>query len=209
MRFDGEDVFLIAELHGVGNVHAVRGDSIFIQADRFAIQENVARLTHALEFDKYFLARKVGRELEVFAVPRETLVGADVAAAVHNDLAEGIDVVERVRRADCGPLRIVECGNFGPGNVVAEKFPVEIEVECGARRFGRRITAALHRREHWMGPPENRGQSHCRNRRGAHKFAPRHLVRRHRVTSLRKFSRLPFYRSIRSVILSSASRSSG
>ena len=56
------------------------------------------------------------------------VIVAAVTAAVADDIVVGIDVVERMRRADNGPLRIVEGGLCGIGVVAFEKFPAGIEI---------------------------------------------------------------------------------
>jgi hypothetical protein len=43
------------------------------------------------------VAGQIGGQPEVFAVPRESLIGAAVATAVRDELPERVDVVERVR----------------------------------------------------------------------------------------------------------------
>ena len=131
-----QHVFLGPEAHRICDVDTVGGNSVFIQADRFPIQENVARLAHAFEFEKDFAAGEAGRKREVFAIPREPLVGSQVAAAVRDDLSERVDIVEAVRSADDCPMRIVEIGSFRSGHILADKSPVQIEVDLRARRVG-------------------------------------------------------------------------
>jgi len=73
-----------------------------------AVEEDVAGLAHALELDEDAMARGQGRELEVLAIPGEPLVGAAVAAAVGDEHAEAVHVVEAVRGGDGGPGGVVE-----------------------------------------------------------------------------------------------------
>ena len=53
---DRQHVLLRSELHRIADVDAVGGDSVLIQPDRFPIEENVAGLAHAFEFEKDFAA---------------------------------------------------------------------------------------------------------------------------------------------------------
>ena len=103
-----------------------------------AVQENVAGLPHAFEFQKDPVAGISGRQLEMFAVPGKPFVRAAIAAAVVDDDAERVDIIKRVRRADRLPLRVVERRDLGPGNVLADEPPVGVEVVGHARRRGRR-----------------------------------------------------------------------
>ena len=75
-----------------------------------AVEEDVTGLAHALELDEDAMAGGQGGEPEVLAIPGEALVGAAVAAAVGDELAEAVDVVEAVRRGDGGPFGVVEVG---------------------------------------------------------------------------------------------------
>ena len=136
--FTASTFSLSPKLHRVGDVDAVGGDAVLVQPDRFPIEVDVAGLAHALELEEDLAAGKLGGQLEVLAIPREPLVGASVAAAVRDDLAEGVDVVEAVRRADDRPLRVVEGGSFRPGDILADEPPVQVEVDPGTRRIGRR-----------------------------------------------------------------------
>jgi hypothetical protein len=138
-----QHVLLGPEAHCIADVDAVGGNSVLIQADRFPIEENVAGLAHAFEFEKDFAAREAGRKFEVLAVPGEPLVGSQVAAAVRDDLPERVDIVEAVGRADGCPMRIVEVGSFRSSDVLTDKFPVQIEVDPGARRLGRYVARGL------------------------------------------------------------------
>ena len=101
---DREYVLLGPEVRRIGDVEAVRRDSVFTQPDLLAVKEDVARLAHALEFEEDLVAGQIGGQPEVFAVPRESLIGAAVATAVGDELPERVDVVERVRRADRLPF---------------------------------------------------------------------------------------------------------
>ena len=51
-----QHVLLGPEVHRIGDVDAVGGNSVLIQSDRFPIEENVAGLAHAFEFEKDFAA---------------------------------------------------------------------------------------------------------------------------------------------------------
>ena len=135
-----QHVFLASEVHGGGDVHSVRGHSVFVKAHGFAVQENVAGLPHALEFQKDVVSGKFGGQLEVFPVPDDSFVCPPVAAAVRDDRAERIDVVERMRRADGDPGGVVEGGGFGPLDIVADELPVEVEIDFGPGRCWRSIS---------------------------------------------------------------------
>ena len=69
----------------------------------------------------------------MLSVPGETLVGSKVPATVRDDLPEGIDIIEAVRRGDGVPLGVVECWGFGTGYVLADELPARIEIVRGAR----------------------------------------------------------------------------
>ena len=150
---DGEDVLLAGGREGVGDVDAVGGDSVLVEADRIAVEEDVAGLAHSLELEEDAMAGGQGGEPEVLAIPGEALVGAAVAAAVGDELAEAVDVVEAVRRGDGGPFGVVEGGRRCVAGdllqnqlallrvpaIAADELPVEVEVERGARGAGRRV----------------------------------------------------------------------
>ena len=166
VHLHSQHVLLRPAMHRIRNIDSVGSNSVFIQADLFPIQEDVARLPHALKFEEDFAPEITGGQLEVFAIPRDPLVRAHVAAAVRDDLPERVDVVKAVRGADGGPLRIVEGGSFGPGRVLADKPPVEIEVQPDARRGGRRVARRRSGCERGMAGSEKDRQPGCRNRGG-------------------------------------------
>src|ERR1039458_2087547 len=88
IHLDGQDVLFAPEMDRVGDVQAVGGDSVLVKPHLLAIQENVAGLPHALEFEKNLIVGKFGRKLEMFAVPDQPFIGAAVPAAMRNDLTE-------------------------------------------------------------------------------------------------------------------------
>ncbi len=134
--FDGEDVFVIAEFDGVGDIDAVAGDAVFVEADFLAVEEDIAGLAHAFEFEEDFIVGVGGGEGEMFAVPGEALVGSAIAAAVGDDGAEGIGFVKGVGGADGVPGGVVEGNGLGVGDILADEFPVGVEVIGGAGGLG-------------------------------------------------------------------------
>jgi len=158
---DGEDIVLRAQMQAVGDVDAIGGDAVLVEADLLAVEVDVAGLAHAFEFEEDAVAGEVGGEFEVFAVPREAFVGAAITAAMGDEGAEGIDIVEAVRGGDGGPLGIVECEAFGAGDVFLEELPVEIEVKRGARgrRRGVGCSSGLSSGEGGVGAAEDDRQS--------------------------------------------------
>src|ERR1039458_3544094 len=140
VHLNGQHVLFRAKTEGIGDVDAVSCNSVFIQANLLAIEEYVTGLPHAFEFEKELAAREACRDLEMFAIPREPLVGSQVAAAVRNDFPEGVDVVKTVRSADGRPLRVVEGKSFGAGPIFTDKSPIKIEIEPGARGWRGRET---------------------------------------------------------------------
>ena len=133
VELDGEDIFFAVEEDGAGDVDAVGGDAVLVETDLLAIEEDVTGLARAFELEEETAAGELGGDAEVFAIPGETFVGAEVAAAVRDDAAEGVDVVEAVRGADCVPLGVVDGRGFGVGDVLTDELPVEVEVVGGAR----------------------------------------------------------------------------
>ena len=67
---DGEDVFLVAEVNGVGDVDAAGRDAVFVFADGLAVHEESGGLPHAFELDEDLVALGAGGKLEVLAVRR-------------------------------------------------------------------------------------------------------------------------------------------
>ena len=97
IHLDRQDVVFIPKVNGAGDVQTVGRHPVLVKPDCLAVQENVAGLPHALEFEEDLTAGKSGRKLEMFAVPNQPFEGAQVPAAMRNDLTKGIDVVEAVR----------------------------------------------------------------------------------------------------------------
>src|ERR1039457_5585313 len=94
-------------------------------------------------------------------------------AAMANDLTKGVDVVEAVRQADGGPSRVVEAGRLRAGHVLADEFPVQVEIHFGARRWWWRIGCGLSRG--FAGePPEDQPYGGQQNGRGACRARARH-----------------------------------
>jgi hypothetical protein len=141
-------------MHCVRNINAIGGDAVLIQADLLAVEEDVSSLAHAFELEEDAVAGKRGRELEVLAIPGESFVRTHVAATMGDELAEGVDVIEAVGCRDCGPLGVVEGGNFSAGDIFTDELPVVIEVQRRAYGFGRSIWPARGRGsgERWIGP---------------------------------------------------------
>ena len=141
-------------MHCVRNVDAIGGDAVLIQADLLAVEEDVSSLAHAFELEEDAVAGKRGRELEVLAIPGESFVRTHVAAAMGDELAEGVDIIEAVGCRDCGPLGVVEVGHLSVGYVFPDESPVEVKVQRSARGFGRTIWPArgLGCGECWIGP---------------------------------------------------------
>jgi len=75
-------------VNGAGDVQAVGRHPVLVESHWLTIQEDVAGLPHALEFEEDFIAGKFGRKLEMFAVPSQTFEGAAVPAAMGNDLTK-------------------------------------------------------------------------------------------------------------------------
>jgi hypothetical protein len=88
IHLHGQDVFFVAEVYGAGDIQAVCRHAVLVEPGEFAVEENLAGLPHAFEFEKNFVAGKSGGELEMLAVPGQPFVGAAVAAAMGNDLAK-------------------------------------------------------------------------------------------------------------------------
>ena len=134
-----EHILLSVKPQCIGDVDSVRGHAILVQANLLAVEEYVARLSHALELEEDLVAGEARGQLEVLAIPREAFVGASVPAAMRDQLAEGVHVVETVRRGDRGPLGIVEGRSFGARHILTHELPVVVEVQGGARGLRRGI----------------------------------------------------------------------
>ncbi len=85
----------------------------------------------------------------MLAIPADTFIRSPIAAAMRDDFAEGVNVVEGVRGADCGPLGVIELGGLSARYILAQELPADIEVEsltwggrrcegigCGGKDFG-------------------------------------------------------------------------
>ena len=107
----------------------------------------------------------------MLAVPGQALIRAEIAAAMRDDPAERIDVVEAVRRADRCPMGVVEIRRLGSGDVVAEESPVEIEVEFCAGGWRRRVGCCWRGRKRGVARSEEDGQSGGRDCGCAEEFA--------------------------------------
>src|ERR1017187_10707465 len=83
-----QDVLFVPEVNGAGDVQAVGCHPVLVKPNLLAIQEDISGLPHALELEKDFAAGKLGRKLEVFAVPGQPFVSAAVATAMGNDLTK-------------------------------------------------------------------------------------------------------------------------
>ena len=88
IHLDGQDVLLWAEVNGVGDVQAVGRHPVLVKPNWLAIQEDVAGLPYALEFEEDPIVRQGRRKLEMLAVPGQSLVGAEIAPAVGDDLTK-------------------------------------------------------------------------------------------------------------------------
>src|ERR1017187_7872964 len=135
VEFDRQHVLLATELYLVRDVDAVGTDPVFRKANLLAVEKNIARLTHAFEFEEEIAPREASWKFEVLPIPWDSLVRATVASAVRDDGAERVDIVEAVRRRDGRPLRVVKGCGLGIVHVITEKPPIEIEVDRGTRGF--------------------------------------------------------------------------
>ena len=174
VHLDREHVLLRAEMHRVRDVDAVGGDAVLVQTDLLAVEVDVARLAHAFELQEDAVAGKRGGQLEVLAIPGESLVGARVAAAVGDELAEAVDIVEAVRRGNGVHSASSKAGASAPGDILADELPVEVEVQRGARGLGRNVGCGRRRRgrgKHGIGAAQNHRKSQSKKAGGADKFA--------------------------------------
>src|ERR1039458_8865099 len=71
VNLDGQHILTRSEIDGVGDIDPVSSDSVFIQANRFAIEKDVAGLSHALELEENLAISEMVRNVEVFSVPGE------------------------------------------------------------------------------------------------------------------------------------------
>src|ERR1035441_1504742 len=74
--------------------------------------------------------------LKCFRYQLNPLLRAPIAAAMVDDHAERVGIVERLRRADGLSHRIVERHLLGAGHGLADELPARIEVVSRARRRG-------------------------------------------------------------------------
>src|SRR6185295_1906881 len=90
-------------------------DAILVEANFFAVEEDIARLAHALKFEEHALAAAGGGgwQLKMLAIPSGTFPRAAVAAAVRDQAAIGVDIVIGVRGGDRFPRGIIEGGVLG------------------------------------------------------------------------------------------------
>ena len=147
VHLHGEDVLLPRRRKRVSDVDAIRVDAILVQANLLAVEIDVPGLTHPLELDVDLAPRSLCGQLEVLAIPGEPLVRSHIAAAVDDDLAERVHIVEAVRCAHRRPTGVVKGRRFGSAHVLPNELPVEVEVQLLPRRRRRHIprTRGKHR----------------------------------------------------------------
>ena len=88
IHLDCQHVLFAPEMNRAGDVQSEGSHPVFVKPGWFAVQKNVAGLSHTFKFEEDLVAGKFGRKFEMLAVPDETLEGAAVPAAVGNDLTE-------------------------------------------------------------------------------------------------------------------------
>ena len=78
-------------------VQSVDNHAVFVTADEFAVEIELAAVTNAFKLEKHFASGAVWGQFEVFAIP------GDAGAQVFNVFAERIVFVPRVRCGDSLP----------------------------------------------------------------------------------------------------------
>ena len=138
VHFHRDNVIRIAEIDQTGEIQPEGGDAVFIQPGVFAIHPEPARLFEPLEFQEHLAVAGAGGQLEMLAVPSHARVSAPVAAAVADEVRIGIHVIISMRRTDGGPLGIIKGDCFRIRDILADEFPIRVEIVNPARRGRRR-----------------------------------------------------------------------
>jgi hypothetical protein len=138
VHFHGNDVLVRAEVDERGDVQPERGDAVLVLAGKFSVHPKSAGLFETVKLKEDLAVAGDSRQLEVLSVPGDAHVLVSLASAVADDLVERVDVVVGVRRADRGPLGIVERGLIRTLNVLPNELPVGIEAVNRTRGRRRR-----------------------------------------------------------------------
>jgi hypothetical protein len=140
VHLDGDDV-VGSELHRRGDVETGGADLVLLDADLRPVDVEGSRVADALKLEEDLPVLSARVESEVLPVPTEPAVrphDGGVGGEAH-PVYELIDVVERVREADVGPLRIVKRRRLRPGDVLSNELPTVVEaVERAVVGRGRR-----------------------------------------------------------------------
>ncbi len=116
---------IVAGLDRLGRVEAEALEGALVLAEILPVQPDIGDLADPVELHEIALAAWHGRDLEVLAIPADTL---DAVGGGGTHDARIADMVPGIGNVDAGPGAVVETGRFGAGDrIVLLDPPAGIE----------------------------------------------------------------------------------
>jgi hypothetical protein len=134
---DREDVGRAVGFEVRGEIETEGGETAFGRDKFFAVEPDLGDLPRGFELDENLFAAPRAGNGECLPIPRAAApLFALAAMAGGRPVVERVGVVERVRRRNDAPARVVKRGRLGIVRIGARETPGAVEVKCLARHDG-------------------------------------------------------------------------